>query len=596
MVQMSETVTTIDQAARLRDYVIAKQEVTAIIRTAEQQLRSRGDTERAEEFHALVVKLAEDRFNLAVVGQFKRGKSSLMNAIIGRDLLPTGLLPLTSAITTLCYGPEDCVILKRQGWALTQEIALDELADYVTERGNPGNEKGVIEARVELPVAFLRRGLYFIDTPGVGSARQENTATTYAFLPQADAVIFVTSVEAPLSEAEEEFLRDIRAHVRKLFVVVNKMDLLAPTEREEVLGYVRTGVAQVLETGVLRLYPLSAREGLVGKLDREGERLQQSGLLEFEAELTSFLAQEQGRTFLVAILDRAVRLLIEQATEHDPSGDAVEARAELESVRARMESVRATFVAGELLSTASSTIEPITDTRLLEQALALNRTAAQQVEARRLVQSATCAICDAQLRAVFEFFSQWQFILGTNAAAQREFATARGFCHFHTWQFQQMASPHGLSAGYAPLVETAVAELRQSLGQPAEKAAALIGTLLPSTETCAACRVLRETEIDQLEPLLAQFASAEGRELYAQSHGLCLPHLRLALKTTLPDEVANFLLAEQVRRMEEISEDMRSYTLKRDALRRGLLNANEEHAWRRALVNLTGERNVGPFR
>jgi predicted GTPase len=94
---------------------------------------------------------------------------------------------------------------------------LGQLAGFVTERGNPGNEKGLIEARVELPERFLRRGLHFIDTPGIGSARQENTATTYEFLPEADAVIFVTSVEAPLSAAEEDFLHEIRAQVRRLF-------------------------------------------------------------------------------------------------------------------------------------------------------------------------------------------------------------------------------------------------------------------------------------------------------------------------------------------------------------------------------------------
>jgi hypothetical protein len=108
-----------------------------------------------------LVDLAEDRFHLAVFGQLKRGKSSLRNAIVGREVLPTGLLPLTSAITTLCYGLHDRLIVQRKGWSIPQEIAVAELADYVTEKGNPGNVKGVLEARLELPAAFLRRGLHF---------------------------------------------------------------------------------------------------------------------------------------------------------------------------------------------------------------------------------------------------------------------------------------------------------------------------------------------------------------------------------------------------------------------------------------------------
>jgi predicted GTPase len=201
---------TIHEQTSLRHYTLAKQEVAAVVRAAKQCFHELGlqDAERHLQEH--LVQLAEDRFNLAVVGQFKRGKSTLMNAILGRDVLPTGLLPLTSAITTLCYGPTERVVLRRKGWTVEQEVPLAQLATYITERGNPGNEQGLIEARVELPLPFLRRGLYFIDTPGIGSAHLENTATTYAFLPQMTAVIFVTSVEAPLSEAEESFLADIR--------------------------------------------------------------------------------------------------------------------------------------------------------------------------------------------------------------------------------------------------------------------------------------------------------------------------------------------------------------------------------------------------
>ena len=559
------------QVDQLRNYTLAKQEVVASIRALKEFFSTRGEAASAEQFQALLVKLAEDRFNLAVVGQFKRGKSSLMNAIIGRDLLPTGLLPLTSAITTLCYGPTERVMLKRKGWAFEQEIALNELADYVTERGNPGNEKGLIEARVELPVPFLRRGLHFIDTPGVGSARQENTATTYAFLPEADAVIFVTSVEAPLSEAEQAFLRDIRAHVRKLFVVVNKMDLLAADEHDQVLGYIRDGIAQTLETDDVRLFPLSARLGLAAKLGTDGAAA--SGLPELETALTAFIAEEKERTFLVAILDRARRWLGE--------GDA-------RDLSAQIESLRVALLEGAPLARAR---EPqATDTRLIEQAIAAPR--AEPAKQRAALRSGTCPICAAQSQAIFDFFAQWQYTLSGDAAAQRAFAAAHGFCPTHTWQFAQIASPRGISQGYAPLIDAAADELRAALEQSRGHITEHIEGLLPTVETCAACRVLRETEEEQMRQLVAQLATADGQEIYARTPGLCLPHLRAALTRAAPEPVAEFLLHEQLHRLEEISEDMQSYTLKRDALRRGLLNDQEENAWRRALVQLVGERNV----
>src|SRR5579883_1689257 len=303
--------TSTDEEDSLRHYTLVKQEVAAAVRATKQFFQEHGAQEEVERCQELVVQLAEDRFNLAVVGQFKRGKSTLMNAVLGSDLLPTGLLPLTSAITTLCYGSKERVVLRRKGWTLEQEVPMTELAEYITERGNPGNEKGLIEARIELPLPFLRRGLHFIDTPGIGSARQENTATTYAFLPQMNAVIFVTSVDAPLSEAEERFLLDIRGQVRQLFIVANKMDMLGIPERQEVLDYIQTHVEHLLGAGKPHISLLSARDGLTAKLNRDEAGLHRSGLALFEQILATFLAEKQGRTFLVSLLDRTLRLLAE---------------------------------------------------------------------------------------------------------------------------------------------------------------------------------------------------------------------------------------------------------------------------------------------
>jgi len=337
-------------ATSLRHYTLAKQEVVASVRAAKQVFQTQGAEASAEACQALLVQLAEDRFNLAVVGQFKRGKSTLMNAILGRDLLPTGLLPLTSAITTLCYGSTERVVLRREDWTLEQEIPLAQLTDFITERGNPGNEKRLLEARGKLPLPFLRRGLHFIDTPGIGSARHENTATTYAFLPQMNAVIFVTSVEAPLSEAEERFLIDLRGQVRQLFVVVNKLERLRGPERAEVLDYLQPRLDQLVGIEQVQLAPLSARDGLAAKLNHDAPRLQQSGLAAFEQTLTEFLAEQQGRTFLISILDRALRLFagadltpasISSDGEAEPSEEVLELRQTMESLRASLAGWRA---------------------------------------------------------------------------------------------------------------------------------------------------------------------------------------------------------------------------------------------------------------
>lgn len=574
-----------DGSDQLRNYILMKQEVVVAVRSLKQFAEMRGDSDMTNQCQSLLVKLAEDRFNLAVVGQFKRGKSSLMNAVIGRNLLPTGLLPLTSAVTALCYGSQEQVFLKRKGWSFEQEIRIEELAEYVTEQGNPGNQKAVLEARIELPLLFLRRGLYFIDTPGVGSAQQENTATTYAFLPEADAVIFVTSVEAPLSAAEETFLRDIRRYVRKLFIVVNKIDLITVEEREQVLAYIRVGIERALGTTIVRLYPLSARQALAIKLNGNSDGVLQSGLEDFEATLMTFLAEDKSRSFLLSVLDRAMRLLGDETPFAQDSAGLAQYRRQ----KVGLESLSQSLMAGESPPAAGPTAAG-GDSHILEHAAATDRVA--QMDTARLLRTKTCPVCAAQSAALFDFFVHWQGTLIRDQQAQREFAETRGFCPLHTWQFQHIAAPLGISEGYAPLIDTATVELRQVLKRSPIDAAKSIGALLPSVKSCAACRVLHDAEAAALAKLFLQVVTPEGHELYAHSQGLCLPHLRAALMASPPEPVVEFFLREQIRRLEEISEDMRGFVLKRDALRRGLLNRNEENAWRYALVHLVGEQSV----
>lgn len=299
----------VEDHTSLRQYTLVKQDLAAAIHDLRQFFHVHEMADGEDQCQVLLVKLAEDRFNLAVLGQFKRGKSSLMNAIIGRDLLPTGVLPLTSVVTTLCYGPIERLLIARRDWTLTQELPLSDLADYVTERSNPGNEKGVLTAQVEVPLPFLRRGLHFIDTPGVGSARAANTATTYAFLPEVDAVVFVTSVDAPLSETEESFLRDISQYAHKIFFVVNKIDLLGEVERSEVLSFIRTRLEQIIGSDRFQLYPVSAREALHAKLDSDSAQLERSGLVTFEGALADFLVEEKSQVLLLTLIDRALKLI-----------------------------------------------------------------------------------------------------------------------------------------------------------------------------------------------------------------------------------------------------------------------------------------------
>ena len=303
----------------LRDYGRLKLLLAGVIRSVRQMAEDRKDKDKSNECRKLLTRLAEDRFNLVVVGQFNRGKTSLMNAILGVDGFPTSVLPLTSVITAVSYGDRERVLIHWDWWSYTSEVPLSELAQYVTQEGNPGNQRRVVRAEVQLPVELLRLGFYFIDTPGVGSAIAANTATTTAFLPEADAVIFLTSFESPLAEAELRFLDQVRRHVRKIFVVINKRDLVPPEQQEAVVRFVQERLQEVLGEMRPPVYSVSARDALNAKQTGDANKLGRSGLPQLEKDLIDFLQTDKTREFLGRIADRTANILWQQAVEFEVS-------------------------------------------------------------------------------------------------------------------------------------------------------------------------------------------------------------------------------------------------------------------------------------
>lgn len=266
---------------------------------------------------ALRERLAEERFHLAVLGQFKRGKSTLLNALLGEPLLPMAVIPLTAIPTFLRAGPERLVRVFYADGRPPEELAgrsAEEvaafLARFVTEEANPRNRLGVSHVEVFHPAPLLRQGVVLIDTPGVGSTHRHNTEVTLNFLPQCDAALFVVSADPPVSEVEVEFLQEVRARVARLFFLMNKVDHLSREERETALRFLRQVLRERL--GVedeCPVFCVSAREGLAARQSGDDARWRRSGLDEVERYLIGFLASEKSRALREAAAVKARDLL-----------------------------------------------------------------------------------------------------------------------------------------------------------------------------------------------------------------------------------------------------------------------------------------------
>jgi small GTP-binding protein len=256
----------------------------------------------------LIDKLRTNRFNLVVMGAFKRGKSTLINALLGEAVLPTAIVPLTSVVTILGYGDRLSIQVHFQNGE-TREIGKEELVNYITEKGNPQNRKGVREVEIAYPSHYLKDGVRIIDTPGVDSVYTHNTDVAYNYLPQVDAAIFVVTVDPPLSHSEQEFLQDIREYVHKVFFVLNKIDYVESTERQEALDFTAQVLQANLATDRIMIFPTSAKLAMESKTNGHPEYLEKSLLPQFEDHLRQFLYQEKGRVLLISCLNGALKAI-----------------------------------------------------------------------------------------------------------------------------------------------------------------------------------------------------------------------------------------------------------------------------------------------
>jgi tRNA U34 5-carboxymethylaminomethyl modifying GTPase MnmE/TrmE len=260
--------------------------------------------------HDLRGKLATEQFNLVVLGQFKRGKSTLINALLGADLLPTAVMPLTSIVTIIQYGPEPrAAVSFHDGRKLEVDVA--DIATFITEPENPKNIKGVAQVEVSFPSDFLLDGVRLVDTPGVGSVFASNTGTTYDYLPEADAAIFLLAADQPISQAELEFLQAVRQYAARFFFVLNKIDYLGERELMESMEFSARVIAESLGSEVV-IHPVSARTALLARLESDATRLEESRLPAFEQALSDFLLRDKGTTLLAAIRSR-LRALVSEA-------------------------------------------------------------------------------------------------------------------------------------------------------------------------------------------------------------------------------------------------------------------------------------------
>jgi GTP-binding protein EngB required for normal cell division len=257
----------------------------------------------ADEARELAGRVSEGRFYVACVGQFKRGKSTLINALIGQSILPTGFIPVTAVPTVVRFGePAMARVRSREGsWI---EIGVADLKEYVSEEFNPENQKRVAGVEVFVPSRLLSSGMCIVDTPGLGSVFTGNTAATKAFIPHIDAALVVAGADPPLAGEELALVGAVAQQARDLILILNKADRASQAEKAAAVTFTRQLLEKRLHRPMGPMFEVSAAERLENRgPDRDWGKL---------VATLQRLVEESGGQLVRAAYERGLQRLSEQ--------------------------------------------------------------------------------------------------------------------------------------------------------------------------------------------------------------------------------------------------------------------------------------------
>ena len=247
--------------------------------------------------------------NILICGEFKRGKSSFINAFLEQDICPVDTNIATAAVSIIRYG-EKVKITRRYGDLSdlkSEELtSLDQIAQYVT--GSADSISNTVLLEIEIPNLKLKSGIALIDTPGVGGLDPRHEILTKYFLPKADISLFVVDKDSPMSAKEIEFVKTyVLPKARNNAILVAKADLFSTEQEKE------EWIADILQNrcpGVQTVIPISSKAKLDFLKTRDAESLTESNFENVENEIER-LTIELKKEHLVKLKKIILNLLNE---------------------------------------------------------------------------------------------------------------------------------------------------------------------------------------------------------------------------------------------------------------------------------------------
>lgn len=262
---------------------------------------------------------SEKELMVVTVGEMKRGKSSLMNALLEEMIFPVNTSVATNVVTIVRFGKKEkveAIIEEMKNGVLApvvKTITRAEIPDYVSEQGNPSNFRNVKVLNIEVPNPVLQEGIVFVDTPGVGSLNINHAETTYGFLPNADLLLFVCDSSAGLTETEINFLKRGYRYCKNILFPLTKKDL--NPQYKEIMQDNQHKISEALGISEeeVKVIPISSSAKLRYQETGSKAMLASSNFEEFENTVWSTIAAKRGEIMFVPFVERVRQELYKMA-------------------------------------------------------------------------------------------------------------------------------------------------------------------------------------------------------------------------------------------------------------------------------------------
>lgn len=362
--------------------------------TIERIITRRGLVELRPMMDMVLSRLESTEFEIAFFGRVSSGKSSLLNYLLGRDVLPVGILPVTAVLTRLRPADSAELVVRFQ-ISQPQRLPVERIAGFVTEEGNPDNKHRVAEVEVYLPSPRLAQGVAFIDTPGVGSLATFGAAQTKAYLPRCDLGVLLVDAGSSLNHEDLAILQGFYDAAIPTMVLLSKADLLSEEDRSRVISYIKQQTGDTVG-GDVPVFPVSTRGADAALADAWFtqqivpfiERHREHAAASMRRKIANLA--ETAASYLAGMLDRT------RASDHRRD---VGAPSQLDATRA--EQLLATD-AERIAAVAVRVTEPI-DKGVAEQVSELVHSASTAlVDQARRGERTPCALAEYALRALAE--------------------------------------------------------------------------------------------------------------------------------------------------------------------------------------------------